>query len=238
VSIPRVQPGAPRRRLALLLGGSAGYLDAVGYLTLRLFTANMTGNTVLLGIALGEGRWWETVRTALAIAAFFLGAAAGGLLMRGRRIGTVFGTEAVLLLAGMASWAVLRPSGGAVAGTAAFPLIVCLSAAMGAQSSAVRRVGEQRVSTTYITGTLISLAVDAMAEVLIRQKKRPGVAATAVPPTHGTPSLLLGIWTTYVVGALVGGFSQQHWGFWAVALPVVVLGTLAAWELAAPRSSA
>jgi uncharacterized membrane protein YoaK (UPF0700 family) len=238
VSIPSIQRGGPRRRLALLLGGSAGYLDAVGYLTLRLFTANMTGNTVLLGVALGEGRSFDTVRTALAIAAFFLGAAAGALLMRSGRLGIVFATEAVLLLAGMASWAALRPSSGTVAGTAAFPLIACLSAAMGAQSAAVRRVGEQRVSTTYITGTLTNLAVDATTEIVIRQKTQPGVAATAVPPTPGTLSLLLGIWTTYVVGALAGGFSQQHWGFWAVAVPVVVLGALAARELAAPTPSA
>jgi uncharacterized membrane protein YoaK (UPF0700 family) len=37
----------------LLLTGAAGYVDAVSYLLLgRVFTANMTGNTVLLGLAI------------------------------------------------------------------------------------------------------------------------------------------------------------------------------------------
>lgn len=44
-------PVVPRRRLVLLLGSTTGYLDAVGCLTVGLFTANMTGNTVLFGVA-------------------------------------------------------------------------------------------------------------------------------------------------------------------------------------------
>ncbi len=38
-----------KNRLVLLLTGVGGYVDAVSYLALgRVFTANMTGNTVLL----------------------------------------------------------------------------------------------------------------------------------------------------------------------------------------------
>ena len=46
-------PTALKNALVLLLTAAAGYVDAVSYLALgRVFTANMTGNTVLLGLAL------------------------------------------------------------------------------------------------------------------------------------------------------------------------------------------
>ncbi|HKV44009.1 MAG TPA: YoaK family protein [bacterium] len=234
-------PVIPRRRLVLLLGGSAGYLDAISYLALGIFTANMTGNTVLLGIAIGQERWLGMVRALLAIAAFVGGAAGGALLLRGRRrLGSVFGVEGACLLLGLAVWVPLRhPQPGSIIPVpTALPLIALLSAAMGAQSAAVRRVGEQRISTTYVTGTLTSLAVDTVTEILARRARRSRPAADAPPPSKGTLSLLTGIWAAYVAGALVGGFSQQRWGFWSVVLPVVVLAGMAAWDLSRSAPSA
>ncbi len=237
-------PPAPRRRLVLLLGSAAGYLDAVGYLTLGLFTANMTGNTVLLGIAIGQGRWHAAARVALAVVAFVIGAVGGALLLRRhRRLGIALGLEAVLVVAAAAAWRSLvhpAPGGGQPAGTIPGPeaavLIALLSAAMGVQSAAVRRVGEHRVSTTYVTGTLTSLAVDAATELTARLGRVDPSADAGVPAAKGT-ALLLGIWATYVGGALTGGFAQQHWGFPAVAVPGLVLAILAAWDTSRPAPS-
>ena len=51
----------------------AGQVNAVGYLGFRHESiSNMTGNTSLLGIALGQGNAGETVHWVLAIAAFVL----------------------------------------------------------------------------------------------------------------------------------------------------------------------
>ena len=45
-----------RDTMILILAWAAGSLDAIGYLGLgHVFTANMTGNAVLLGLALGQG---------------------------------------------------------------------------------------------------------------------------------------------------------------------------------------
>jgi uncharacterized membrane protein YoaK (UPF0700 family) len=221
------QPTAPRRRLVLLLGGSAGYLDAVGYLTFGIFTANMTGNTVLLGIAIGQGRWQAMLRVLLAIAAFVVGAAAGALLLPGRRrMGSVLALEAASLLAGLAVW--WRVSAEAAH---ALPIIALLSAAMGAQSAAVRQVGEQRISTTYVTGTLTSLAVDTMSELLARRRPGPRPQTDPAASTRRSLPLLTGIWATYVTGAVIGGLSEQRWGFWSIVLPVTVLLGAAVWDL-------
>lgn len=46
---------ATRNGLLLALAFAAGYIDALSYLGLgRVFTANMTGSTVLLGIAIAQ----------------------------------------------------------------------------------------------------------------------------------------------------------------------------------------
>ena len=61
----------------LALAFAAGYIDAISYLGLsRVFTANMTGNTVLLGIALAQLDGDAAARSGLALAGFLAGAAA------------------------------------------------------------------------------------------------------------------------------------------------------------------
>src|SRR3989454_10880597 len=46
--------------MVLMLTWAAGSVDAISYLALdHVFTANMTGNTVLLGLAIGQGHGWR-----------------------------------------------------------------------------------------------------------------------------------------------------------------------------------
>lgn len=53
---PGLSSTTGRDLLLLGLTWSAGFLDAISFLGLgNVFTANMTGNTILLGIALGRG---------------------------------------------------------------------------------------------------------------------------------------------------------------------------------------
>jgi uncharacterized membrane protein YoaK (UPF0700 family) len=96
---------------AALLGLTAvtGLVDAVSYLALgHVFTANMTGNVVLLGFAVAGAPGLSVTRSGSAVAAFFIGAVIGGRMaarMSGRRdrwTGAAFGAEAALFLAAMA----------------------------------------------------------------------------------------------------------------------------------------
>jgi uncharacterized membrane protein YoaK (UPF0700 family) len=223
----------PRRRLVLLLSGSAGYLDAVGYLTLGLFTANMTGNTVLLGIAVGQGHLPAVARVVLALGAFLAGAAAAAaILAAGRRVAGAFALETLCLIAAFGAWVHLGagrvpPRAGE---PAVYPLIVLLSAAMGAQSAAVRGVGEQRVSTTYVTGILTSLAVDAVSDLLRRSWPLRGGGTRPVPPQPPPQPLLGAIWGSYLLGGAAGGFAQARYAFLAVAVPCLVLAGASAWD--------
>lgn len=67
-------PAAARDLLVVLLAATSGYIDAVNYLHLgHVFTSNMTGNTVLLGIALGQAQWLAALRSGVALVGYLCG---------------------------------------------------------------------------------------------------------------------------------------------------------------------
>ena len=142
-----------------LLAWAAGIVDAVSYLGLgRVFTAMMTGNTVLLALAIGQGESMAILRSALALAGFSVGAATGAFIVsRGRSrdewppsVTAAFAFEALLLAGFTAVWHVA----GSTLTTGTTNLLIVLSGlAMGVQAAAVRHLGIPGVATTYLTGS-------------------------------------------------------------------------------------
>src|SRR4029450_9728069 len=66
--------GARRDRILLALAFAAGCVDALSYLGLsRVFTANMTGNAVLLGLAIGQTEELQVAHSSAAIVGFVIG---------------------------------------------------------------------------------------------------------------------------------------------------------------------
>lgn len=155
--------GAGRRdALVLLLAWAAGSVDAIGYFGLEhVFTANMTGNTVLLGLALGQGHVLDVVRNLVALAGFVAGLGIGALMGEGgktgewdRRVTWIIALEAAALAAFTVTWHVSDFPHG----PGALELLIVLAAfAMGLQSVGVRRLSLPGVATTYVTGTMTFL---------------------------------------------------------------------------------
>ncbi len=158
----------PRVRDALLLTltAAAGSADAVSFLGLgRVFTANMTGNLVLLGIAIGQGQLAGSVRSVIAFAAFALGVLVGVQLTAGteppvvwpRSVTLALVAELGLLVALLAGWEIAGDRPGALA----LDILIALSAsAMGMQTAAARRLGVAGVTTTFVTGMTTSLIAE------------------------------------------------------------------------------
>lgn len=142
---------------------STGVVDAVAFLGLdHVFVGNMTGNVVLLGMALGGGPNLSVVTALAAFAGFILGTALGGRALRGAepgwppRVGALLGVVATLLaLVGVVLSVVDARTGAPVAAVTA-----TLGLAMGLQAAAARHVAEPDVSTVAITNTLIGLGFD------------------------------------------------------------------------------
>src|SRR5260370_30032597 len=87
--------------------------DAVGYMTMgSVFAANMTGNTVLAGIAIAQGGWLDAWRHLAPLVAFFAGAMISRLLLRLLRAPTAGLIVEAALLAGLRILP-LRPAGAA-----------------------------------------------------------------------------------------------------------------------------
>ena len=168
---PRPDAAAWHLALTLTLTFSTGIVDAIGYLGLdRVFTANMTGNVVILGMALTGAERLPIVGPALALAGFLLGAGLAGRVLRRTSVGWTSATSALLGVVGALTAAlavVLAFLGEEVpvpTGTAPPPaaLVVTgvLAVAMGAQAAAARRLAVKDVTTVVVTSTLTGLAAD------------------------------------------------------------------------------
>ncbi|MEC9052373.1 MAG: YoaK family protein, partial [Actinomycetota bacterium] len=84
--------------LMLVLTFTTGIVDAVGFLGLdRVFTGNMTGNVVILGMAVVGAEDLPVVGPVLALVGFMAGAALGGRVLK-RAAGKWTGLTTALFL--------------------------------------------------------------------------------------------------------------------------------------------
>jgi uncharacterized membrane protein YoaK (UPF0700 family) len=150
--------------LLLLLSVVTGLVDAVSYLTLgHVFVANMTGNVVLLGFAIAGAPGLSVPASLAALAAFLLGALAGGRIAmrlgdhRGRHLRTAATCGAPLLLV---AFVVAVVAGQPVSSGARYGLLVPMGLAMGLQNATARRLAVPDLTTTVLTLTLTGLAAD------------------------------------------------------------------------------
>jgi uncharacterized membrane protein YoaK (UPF0700 family) len=153
----------PLPPLLLILTLVTGLVDAVSYLKLgHVFVANMTGNVVFLGFAVADAQDFSISASLAAIAAFLLGALAGGRLAvharhRGRLLALATAIELVLVAAALAlAMTRFDPERAATS----YPLIALLAFAMGVQNAAARRLGVPDLTTTVLTLTLTGFAAD------------------------------------------------------------------------------
>jgi uncharacterized membrane protein YoaK (UPF0700 family) len=153
--------------LALPLLGltvSTGFIDAVSYLGLgHVFTANMTGNIVLLGFGLAGAGGLPVLAPVISLLAFAAGAAAGGhlakgLASRGERLFEVaIAVEAAFVVTAAVVTALATVHQGSDAG---YAVIALLALAMGVRNAAVRRLAVRDLTTTVLTMTITALAAE------------------------------------------------------------------------------
>src|SRR5438067_262601 len=152
----------PLTRALLALTFTTGLIDAVSYLGLgRVFTANMTGNVVLLGFGVAGSGGLPVVAPISSLAAFVAGSAAGGWLVRRleKRHPMLVARALAIEVSLLAVAAILAAATDIKPGdAAAYAVIVLLAFAMGVRSTTVRRLGVPDLSTVVLTMTLVALA--------------------------------------------------------------------------------
>jgi uncharacterized membrane protein YoaK (UPF0700 family) len=144
-----------------------GLVDAVSYLSLgRVFTANMTGNIVLLAFATARVPGLSITRSLAALVSFLSGAMLGGRIMAPasgeshfRFAARALLLENVVLIA--ASVCAIGYTGHVVESSAQPLALIALTAlAMGTRNAAVRKLAIPDLTTTVMTLTITGIAAD------------------------------------------------------------------------------
>jgi uncharacterized membrane protein YoaK (UPF0700 family) len=147
----------------LVLTFSTGVVDAVGFLGLdRVFTGNMTGNVVILGMGAAGADDLPVVGPLVALVAFMAGALLAGRTLRSVPAGWTGRTTALLglVVALLVASAVVDLVLEDPARLVLLALTAALGAAMGLQAQAARHLAVKDVTTVVVTSTLTGLSAD------------------------------------------------------------------------------
>jgi uncharacterized membrane protein YoaK (UPF0700 family) len=151
----------------LVMTAVTGLVDAVSFLSLgHVFTANMTGNIVLLAFATARVSGLSIARSLTALSAFLVGATLGGRIMARpsadsqiRFTAQAFLLEVAFLFA--ASFCGMGYRGDLLEDSfQPFALIALTALAMGTRNAAVRRLAIPDLTTTVLTLTITAIGAD------------------------------------------------------------------------------
>lgn len=218
-------PNGPLPPLLLVFTVVTGLIDSLSYLLLgHVFVANMTGNVLFLGIAVGGSGEFSPAGALTGLAAFVAGGLVGGRIAstshhhRGRLMFRAATVELVLVLAA-ACWIALASD--PFTGAWRFVLITVLATAMGLQNAAARALDVVDLTTNALTKTITSIAADSA--VVGGSGSRLGRRGASV--------------LSMLVGALIGAFliTGGH-GRWVLVLAVALLAAVTVTAVRFPQS--
>lgn len=155
-----------RLMLMMALTLVTGVVDAVGYLALdRVFTGNMTGNVVILAMALAGAPNLPALGPLVALGAFLLGAAVAGFTLQSspqgwnRRV-TLLLTAGCIALTGTAAVSLIVEDVGRQSIGVVVAAVIAMH--MGSQALIARHLGVRDMTTVVITSTMTSLAGESL----------------------------------------------------------------------------
>lgn len=229
--------------LLLLLAVAAGSADGWSYFGLgHAFVANMTGNTVLLGIAVFLHG--DLLHPAISLACYAVGTALAAFLTRKVREGSVWprsvchtlALESTILVAAAIGWAL---AGRGVENPGSTPaldvLLGCVALAIGIQSGAMLQLKVPGVVTTYITGTW-TLLMRGLTRFFAREQRRPSGKKIEY---EDRMMLQGGILCAYLLSAVATGLLFRYDRLAVGALPALAVSVVSVYALARrPASNA
>ncbi|MGH7120399.1 MAG: YoaK family protein [Acetobacteraceae bacterium] len=213
-TLPRVRARMhpdPLDLCMLLLGAAAGITDVIGYTKLgQVLPSAMTGNTALLGLALGQDRLVAASRSIAALLGFVAGGGVASFMLGEERPGPaasirVLAVEMVALAMFAAIWIATAPAFG---GAALYTMIVLAAVGMGMQSALARRIDLPGITTVVFTSTLTAI-VGALAGAI---RKRDPLLPAAIRRQ-------LSALAVYIAAAIVAGFAVWQGSEIVCALP-------------------
>lgn len=235
--------------VALSLTTVGGFVDAVGYIALfEVFTANMSGNSIHVGMYFAQQNWMNLLRPLCAIVSYVVGMALARTTVEiagragFRRIAALTLSVEALLLALFAHATPAMHLGQIIdqQSPVYFTLVALLAFAMGLQTGTLTHIGALTVYTTFVTGTLTKMT-ESFTRVLfwaydhIRQIGTSHIVRHALGQKDVQEgAMLASTWTCYVLGAALGTVLKMKWELRALYVPVVVLAGFVLVDLLRP----
>ena len=218
VSHTAAMPSRSERWLPTLLSVVAGMVDVIGFLTLGIFTAHVTGNIVVIGALIVRHNRVNPAQI-LAIPVFILAVAATWLIAKasGRRgIGLMrplLLIQFLLITCLLIFSAITKPSSDSHGLMATIAAMIAVTA-MGCQFALLRLTLPVAPSTAVMTGNLTN-AVLGLVDLSSRTK--PLMESDSRRLT-GAVQLLAG----FFVGCVLAAAALMYLGDWAWSLPAVL----------------
>nr|WP_257794601.1 YoaK family protein [Arthrobacter sp. zg-Y238] len=207
----------------LALTFSTGVVDAVGYLGLdRVFTGNMTGNVVLLGMAFAGGADLPILRPILALLFFMLGAAlAGRMLRKGPEGWSGRTTLSLMVVAGVISALAVLTAVVDVQSNSHLGSITtsALAISMGIQAATAKRLKVAEITTVVVTSTITGLASDsrlAGGDSKHWVRRALAISLIMLGAVAGAAALKVGLWLGLTISAVISiavavtGYVRHH----------------------------
>lgn len=215
ISSPKIiaLPGSVKiqERLAIFLALIAGYIDATGLIQWKTYVSFMSGNTTSLGVAISTGKSEIIITSITVIVCFLLGIYAGTCLSLWKRIKsqilTFYIVSGILIFYSIIAYFYDINN---------LSSIVVIGFSMGMMNTIVTSVGNQKVNTDFVTGTLNSLARNtAMLSMTDDKAEKVEYKSNAIR--------LLFLWTGFLSGAFIAPFLLDYLGKWTFIFPAVLL---------------
>lgn len=202
---------AERDFLLFILAAAAGAADGWSYMGLgHAFVANMTGNTVLIGLGVFTQR--DLIAPLVSLGCYAVGTAVaaygtrtvGARALWSRAVSWTLLAEGVLMAGAEVGWALHTSSPSVRVPVRA--LLGCVAFAVGLQSGTMLQLDIPGIVTTYISGTWTTL-MSGLATFASRERDRP-----AKEKLQFEERLLMqaGIVGVYLAAAVLAGWLSQR----------------------------
>ncbi|MGN6265600.1 MAG: YoaK family protein [Ginsengibacter sp.] len=216
--------------MLVLLACVAGSIDVMSYYRLgNVFTANMTGNTVLLGLSIGQGNVASSLHRLAALAGFFLGALIGAYIVENTKkgwsayitVGISIETTIIFILVNI--WFF---EAKVISDFALYVSIILAGLAMGIQSATIRHLNIPGIITTFLTGTITSIGMNMVKGIKSGFKKKVKKANPAVPSPKTLEQrieLQAIVFIAYAGTAVFTGWMEFRWPRFLPVLPLILV---------------
>jgi len=200
-----------QERLAIFLALIAGCIDATGLIQWKTYVSFMSGNTTSLGVAISTGKSEIIITSITVIVCFLLGIYVGTCLSLWKKIKnqilTFYIVSGILVFYTIIVYFYNINN---------FLSIAIVGFSMGMMNTIVTSVGNQKVNTDFVTGTLNSLARNTAMLTMTNDKvEKEAYKSNAV---H-----LLLLWIGFLSGAFIAPFLLDYFGKWTLMIPALLL---------------